>query len=129
MEADESRPHSALSGERSVPAPGAGTRPRRLLHSHCLGTVAPGLGCCRGAGGGPTTLPAPAVLWDAHPYQGTGLFLCGISLLPLGDVALVFQFVLQLRGGLDHFLTPVHKIVAADGTGVERQSGTVEDGI
>ena len=82
-----------------------------------------------GPGGGPTTLPAPAVRWDAHLYEGMGLLLCTISLLPLGDAALVFQFVLQLCGGLGHFLTPVRKIAAADGTGLERQSATLEEGI
>lgn len=103
MEADESQPHSALSLEKSVPAPGAVARPQRVLHPFSLGTVAPGLGCYRGPGGGPTTLPARAVIWDAHMYEGMGLLLHGMALLPLGDAVLVFQFVLQLHGGSGHF--------------------------
>lgn len=129
MEADESRPRSALSPEGSVPAHGAGDRPQQLLHPLSLGTVPPGLGCCRGTQWGPTSLSAPAVLWDAHLYEGMGLLLRGVSLLPLGDAVLVCQFVLQLHGGSGHFLTPVQKIVAADGKGLERQSGTLEEGI
>ena len=37
-------------------------------------------------------------------YEGMGLLLHGMALLPLGDAVLVFQFVLQLRGGSGHLL-------------------------
>lgn len=36
-------------------------------------------------------------------YEGMGLLLRGMVLLPLGDAELVFQFVLQLCGGSGHF--------------------------
>lgn len=44
-------------------------------------------------------------------------------------IALVFLFVIQLHGGSDHFLSSVRKIVAADGMGLAKQSGTPEEGI
>ena len=98
MEADESRPPSTVPAKVSASAQHrdqATAAPAAPL----LGTEAPGLGYCRGPGGGCTTLPAPAVLRDAHPHEGMGLLLRRISLLPLGDAALVLQLLLQLCGG------------------------------
>lgn len=58
-----------------------------------------------------------------------GLLVHRIFLLCLGNVVLVFQFMLHLHGGSGHFLIPVQKIIAADGAGLDRQPGTPEEGI
>lgn len=97
--------------------------------SHSLGTVAPGLGCCRGPGGGPTTLPARLCCGVFTLAKGRD---CSSAVSPCCLWAMLrwcSQFVLQLRRRSGHLVTSVTKIVAADGTGLEMQAGTLEEGI
>lgn len=81
------------------------------------------------AAAGAATTCCPVCARDDHPYKRTGLWiLCRSSLLPLGVVTLVFLFQLQQSAGTNHFLPAVQKIAAADGTDLERQSDTLEEG-